>query len=554
MPTRIGPALGSSPPGSCSSASPPFGDGCAPVVMLVHSAPVSAFDAAPVAHNAMPADAVPVEIGGYRVVRLLARGSRALTVLVHAEGDNRVARVFSSRCPAAVIDAEVAVLDAIGASEPALRDHAVALDDLVTLPDGRLTLLLQQVAGPRLDDVVDQRRGRLELGEAVTVLAPIADALDAAHRAGLTGLGLHPAAIRFRPSGAPVLLRVQNALAGPALPERFRALEPAYRADVVAFEQLGAVIAAAVAQPQRAALLTALRAASSGSPRAHALFDVAEPSPILLDAANEHDGPRAPETLVVSPTPIHPDPPGATPLLPVLSRSAVRRAVLATSIIGTLRELGLPASVIEPVEQAVTGVAQKALRVRTVVRGALRGRAVPVRPRFLVAGAGGALALVIAVVLVGGIGEAPHVPPNGPDGGSAQDGEVASTGATSTAPRERQEQPESALPESALHPEADDWQGLVATLVDRWLRCRDAPTPTCALEVTHRGSAAELLIAVDDPRHALLSRWSAVRGDAVVVERMGGAVLIDLVAAGTTTASLLLVRSEAGWRLRDVIG
>ena len=73
-------------------------------------------------------------------------------------------------------------------------------------------------------------------------------------------------------------------------------------------------------------------------------------------------------------------------------------------------------------------------------------------------------------------------------------------------------------------------------------------------EVVHDGSAAELLIMTEDPRHELLERWSALSGDAVVVERMGAAVLIDLVTAGTTTASLLVVRSEAGWRVRDVIG
>jgi len=38
---------------------------------------------------------------------------------------------------------------------------------------------------------------------------------------------------------------------------------------------------------------------------------------------------------------------------------------------------------------------------------------------------------------------------------------------------------------------------------------------------------------------------------------MGGAVLVDLVASGpggTTAASLLVMRSEAGWRIRDVLG
>jgi hypothetical protein len=39
----------------------------------------------------------------------------------------------------------------------------------------------------------------------------------------------------------------------------------------------------------------------------------------------------------------------------------------------------------------------------------------------------------------------------------------------------------------------------------------------------------------------------------VVIDRHGGAVVVDLVDGETTTASLLLLRSEAGWRVRAVL-
>jgi hypothetical protein len=90
-------------------------------------------------------------------------------------------------------------------------------------------------------------------------------------------------------------------------------------------------------------------------------------------------------------------------------------------------------------------------------------------------------------------------------------------------------------------------------------------------------------LGVDDTRHSTLESWQAQGGEVVVVERMGGAALIDLVlptasasetsmnaptssataspataspateSPATTAASLLVVRSEAGWRVRDVL-
>jgi len=214
-----------------------------------------------------------------------------------------------------------------------------------------------------------------------------------------------------------------------------------------------------------------------------------------------------------------------------------------TAGIDILRALGLPAAVIEPVQGAVERLAGWAR----------------IRPRFLLAGAAGAAALVVALAIVAA--------PPGPAAGSATEPAPSSTegpepeGERSPAVGAVGDRSDSAsdAPESVLHPEPEEWQGVVAALVDRWSVCR-APEATvevesgCGALVTHAGSAAERLLHSDDDRHAVLGRWIALRGEAVVIERMGGAVLVDLVVAGTTTASLLVVRSEAGWRIRDVIG
>ncbi|OYX52208.1 MAG: hypothetical protein B7Y93_09150, partial [Micrococcales bacterium 32-70-13] len=198
---------------------------------------------------------VPSAIDGDRVVRVLSAGERAVTALVHADGVTRVARVIDAQQPDAQIDAEVAAHDAVRGAPAALRDHAVAVDDLVTLPDGRLAILLEQVSGPSLGAVLAARRGRLELGEAVTLLAPLAEALEAAHAVGLSGVGLTASDIRLRESGAPVMVRLQDARVGPVLPERLRDREPAYAADRAELARLGEAVAVAVAEPGREGLL-----------------------------------------------------------------------------------------------------------------------------------------------------------------------------------------------------------------------------------------------------------------------------------------------------------
>lgn len=579
----------------------------------------------PTRPSAEGADRLPNAIDGYRVVRVVSTGARAVTALVHAEGLTRVARVFRGTCPTPLIDAEVAAHDAVRAASPALREHAVALDDLVTLPDGRLALILDQVGGPALDAVLAARRGRFTAGEAVTVLAPIIDAVEAAHAVGLTGIGLSAAAVRLSPSGAPVLTRLHEARVGPALPDRFRDREPAYAADRAALERLGASVAAALPEPARAGLRAAMHAATLDRPIAVALFDFAEPLPLLLDDALASDDaqrlvpppperarlweappataidalehvadrqparastvPGAPASSVLAPDALPPGalPSGALPHLPAP----------LTAALDVLRALGLPAGVVGPIQTTVETVVARTsavgarLRDRGVRREAggplgavttpvLPGALAPgamasrsprwaVRPRFLIGGAAGGVALVAALALLGGASGADDASPDGRVHGS--DGTAGDT-VTPLAPiaiDDAGSMPPSSsavgdAPEVALHPEPEQWQGIVEVLLDRWRACRRESSAAggdgsrCGRDSAHPGSAAEQLLRTDDPRHAQLDRWSAVGGEAVVVDRMGGAVLVDLVAAGTPTASLLVVRSEAGWRVRDVIG
>lgn len=512
MHTRIGPAQGSSPPfaeGRSSSVStgPPHG-----LARCGHDAAVSASTdpACDAAH-----DALPPEFGGYRVVRLLARGSRALTALVHADGETRVARVISALCPSAAIDAEVAVHDAIRGAGPALRNHAIVLDDLVTLPDGRLALLFEQVPGPRLSDVLAGHSGRLSLGEAVTMLAPLAEALDAAHAIGITALGLQPDAVRFSASGAPVIVRVQSATVGPALPERFRTHEPAYPADLEALNRLGALVSAALREQERDALLAALQTTERGRPLVHALFDLADPLPVRFNGLGvrpEHDkadsghsddvsSDRAPQLAVLG-----------VPA-PSLDIDGARLPAVLSALVGTLGAMGLPAGVIDPVQSTGAHIARGLGQVIGICRGratrvlardtsvadsATTPRARPaLRSRFVFAGVAGMIAVTAAVALVTSTDPSSQSSPSASPTVAAG----APVNGTIVAGSDERAPAGGTAPESTLQPAPEEWQRIVDTLVRRWLECRATITAAtlaqadCARQVVHAGSAAEQLIA-----------------------------------------------------------
>jgi hypothetical protein len=214
-------------------------------------------------------------------------------------------------------------------------------------------------------------------------------------------------------------------------------------------------------------------------------------------------------------------------------------------------------------------------------------RARGVRRGYLVAGAAGVVSLIVAVALVaagggegGGTGwgtraeEATVTESSGGASTTSVDESIRDDSLSATV--EAAETSLSALeglePESLLNPSPEEWPAVTDELIDRWLECHAAltspdarPAEDCASEIVHAGSAAAALIGDDDPRHEVLRRWHEQGGESVVMERMGGAALIDLLVpisadradsvtpAPTTAASLLVVRSEAGWRVRDVL-
>jgi hypothetical protein len=247
----------------------------------------------------------------------------------------------------------------------------------------------------------------------------------------------------------------------------------------------------------------------------------------------------------------------------------------------TLSVLGLPMSVVDRVRAVAESVAARVLGVGEIAAPMIE-RVRGVRRGYLIAGAGGVVALFAAIALVaGGAGgdrraDAVDVAESRSEASASPARDGAGDDSASTV-REAPEISTRALdglePETLVDPSPDEWPAIVDELIERWLECRAALAGAdpgvdlgCDSEVVHAGSAAEALIGDSDSRHVTLERWHELGGESVVVERMGGAALIDLLVPAkttttapatpslTTAASLLVVRSEAGWRVRDVVG
>ncbi|MDX2026329.1 hypothetical protein [Microcella sp.] len=522
------------------------------------------------------AHALPGELGGYRIVRVLSHSPTATTLLVRAGNETLVARLFARDCPSHLIDAEVAAHDVIARSAAALREHVVAMRDLVTASDRRLALILDLAAGPSLADLLASRHGTLSLGEAVTILAPLTDALDTAHAMGLTGLSFDTTSVRFTEAGAPVVVRVSEAVVSPPLPERFRSREPAYSGDRDRRERLAHAVARAVTASDRPALTSVLSGAHQGVWTSATLFGLAAPEPVILhgettrDGTPHDDGSEQNSELTVEPRVAEEESHDATP------RGATPRWLSAA--LDTMVAVGVPVALRTAIETAVQSLITRLSTISVAIAPLIAARGVA-RSRFVVVGALGCAALVTALMILWAPSSPDALTLAGPDASSSAAGDSPSAAddeplivPTGVPPTTNVASARAAgAPESLADPGADDWPLLTAELVSRWVRCHaavmDAETEAsaeCVAEVAHAGSAAHSLLGREDPRHAVLERWLADRGESVVVERMGGAAVIDLVVPGTSsstettttstaTASLLVVRSEAGWRIRSVL-
>jgi eukaryotic-like serine/threonine-protein kinase len=498
----------------------------------------------------------PAEIGGFRLVRRLDDDEHVATWVARGADETVILRVFRETASDERIDAETL------ARERLLGPCAPELSDVATSPAGRPALVVRAVIGPTLDDVLQRLDAPLRAGHLTTLLAPLAALMAAAHETGATLGRLDARGIRIDPAGRPVVVALGRAGVGAPLPARFRSQEPRIVADRAQLDELARTLATRVDAHERASVEQAL-ATGAGHPELLelALFDCAAPLPIadlVATTGGVRSEPGRDDDRAVRVTERFRQ---SAPLDAVSGPKAAEPAAP-----GGLDELGhrlgLPSGLLAPLDQALQRGLAALLRLRSagrVVRSGGQSLGRPRRP-VVVIGALGLLCLGAAITIVGAERPAAHeapaasdprdgasvapVAPAAPGGGVALEGDAAGPHAAD-------------LPESLSDPTADEWAPLVSVLVDRWLGCAAAPDPVCAEQVAQTGSAASDALlgphsARADAQEVLVS-WAAGSRASVVIDRHGGAVVVDLVDGETTTASLLLLRSEAGWRVRAVL-
>jgi hypothetical protein len=446
------------------------------------------------------------EVVGYRVLRRIARGVRTTVLLAHG-GD-----------PAETIVLKVAAADDPGglreaaALERGAGAHVVALLD-ASASDDEFVLVLPRLSG----DLAHLLAERIELegGEAVTVLAPIASTIRRLHAAGVAHGALAPASVMFDDEGAPVLTGFgAAAVFAASLPEVELERVPEVGADRAALRELADAVLGRVGGARRAAAqallahVLAVPDAEVAGRLAAGIFEVAAALPVR--------------------------PGDATP-----PTSGIGRIVpVAEPTTETARDRASSSGWAARVEEWLDSSPAAALKAAAL----LRWRRLPPGRRRLVLGAGaGALALVVALVAV----------PSAPTPGASAGAPTATRSAARTPTPSGSPTPSSG--ETAVL--GDDPVAAADALLATRAACRQELSILCFDDVDQDGSAA-----ADVDRSAIRAAQAggelekdplppADTAKPTLTERIGGSALIGL----ADGSSLLLVRGDGGWRIRDVL-
>ena len=442
-------------------------------------------------------------LGGYRLVRKLGEGPRAEVFLgqLRSEVESRpvAVKVFRPEVGDASIAAEIEAL------ARAAGEHVLPLRDVTTAEDGAHALILERIPGVSLGRLLRQR-SRLELGEAITILAPIMLALARLHERGAIHGAVRADAVSFDGSGAPVLCCFGRAFPiAPGQPPALLDAVPGIALEIRASAAMAGSVLAAVDNPSARALGDwvdggpALERATWFAEFADRLFDSGLPAPVDLTAQD--------------------------PVLPV------------SAVPGRVVRAAAPVDELPPAPAALPGllarmVPAEAADVARRVLSALRA----VRPRLWLVAGGVAAALIAAAVLV-------------PQGGS---GAAARSSPTPVPPT----QVVGTGPESAVM--GDDPVAAVVALLQARERCIRDLSVLCLDDVAQQGSAA---LAADRAVIQSLQdgvgtppSFAVAAAQVTIDERLGDSAILSLAGvAETEPASLLLMKGEAGWRIRDYL-
>ena len=481
------------------------------------------------------------ELAGYRVLRSLARDEQAEVLLGHRvvpaapDSSETVVQTVALKVSPASDPGWDAALRECAALERARGEHVVALLDL-DADEESIRLVFERLPRGDLAELL-RIRPRLDAGEAVTLLAPIAVTLLRLHAAGVAHGDLSPRTVLFRDDGSPTLIGFSHAeLFEAGAPEVVLEQVEAVQRDRLAARALAATVLGRVAGGRARAARELHDDVGSCDEElilpllASRLFEVAAAMPVRFAA----DEPKA-DAAVSSPRVV---PVGAAIVEPDAGASGGGTSRIADA---------LGRVVPEPVLQRVLDAAGRSPAAPVVREAAEAVRRrwsswTPGRRRIVLAV--GAAALTVGVVTA--------VIPSG----------AAATGTTSSSVGPSGEpSPSGSVP--AYEPTADpavtgdDPLAATGALVAARERCLSSLSVICLDRVDAVGSGA-----LEDDRAAIRAaqqggelpdplEGATGSGAPVLIERLGDSALVRL--GDAASASLLLVKSEAGWRIRDVI-
>ena len=444
--------------------------------------------------------------GGYPLLRKLGEGERAEVFLASAvvggaavvgpeavsAADGVAVKVYRPTISFASIDAE---LECLSRAEHA---HVVHVRDVASN-----CLVLERLELGSLAHLLAARRS-LSLGEALTILAPLGAALDALHASGVVHAAVRASSVMFRASGAPVFACFGRASATePGRTIAALAADPLVIADRDAFARLARVVLERVPFDRRVRAIDAWLDEQSrtafpdpiGEDLADRLFDLTEPEPVRFVSDADASAPTIP------------------------SRAVAPSGVVAPQEPAVVRSLGLPPWLGEALESSPL----------TLISSHLAG----VRRPVWVALVAVAIALGAAVVLVPN--DQPAVEPPQP----------VTTASTPLAP--------------VTPVDSDDPLAAVPLLLAAREGCIRELSILCLDAVDQIGSAAmsadtELIESIITGTELPMDPVFAAP-DVSLTERLGDSALVslglrDTAAPNTQPASLLLMKGEAGWRIR----
>ena len=488
-------------------------------------------------------------IAGFRTLRTLGRGTHAEISLAHT-GD--------ADMDSAVVALKVFPL--IGGVVPALREaqalsllahpHVISILDLATAPSGETVLVLPALDPGGLAKWMSVRHTIL-IGELVTAAVPLLDAVDHIHSQGVAHGRIAPHKVLFSESGAPVLVGFSSAVCteSPESALGTREIPHSLRsADHRATWAIVAELIGRISQPS-AAVVDMVRWGStepweSGhdsflAEARERLFQVEEPIPLRFG-----DGDQPPVGAEVFRV-------GAE--APTRQHQGAGGAKRPQLLIRRNPDPGEGPMTVRAVRQAVESLPQRLAWCREQIGGIRRG--------FWIAGFAGILSIGAIIGL----------------STSAQSTSTARTPLEADEARELGSSIErmGSVPGSETHGEgviavpppsgavSDDPVISARSLVVSREGCLASPQPGCLDQLYADPAAA---IADDNSARTSplspdqLASWLSVDPDSLELsDLMGDTALVTGTAARqgdpaqTTTASVLMIRTEAGWRIRRLI-